>query len=145
MNKSQAINVLNELLVIHFRSFAQYLSATHPVVQSGDDESVELIRDIVVDQQKHCSRLADMIQRRGGRIEQGDFPMDYTDTHDLGIDFIVSKLINEQVRDIHSIEKCLSRLQDDVPATVLAEESLGAARAHLDSLQELDELTLSSR
>lgn len=137
MNQSPALNVLNELLVIHFRSFAQYLLATHPLIQHSDDEAVEAIRDIVEDQQKHCSRLADMIQRRGGRIEQGDFPMDFTDTHDLGLDFIIKKLTAEQIHDERSIENCVAQLDDDVPAKVLAEETLGAAKAHIDTLREL--------
>ena len=142
MNPSQAIDALNDLLVIQFRSFAQYLLATHPLIQHGDDEAVEMILDIVEDQQKHCSRLADMIQRRGGRIEQGDFPMDFTDTHDLGIDFIIKKLTAEHLRDVEAIRSCVARLEGDVPGTVLAEETLGAARAHLDSLQEAKAPTL---
>lgn len=143
MNQSQAIGVLNELLVIHFRSFAQYLSVVHPWIQQGDEEVVEAIRDIVEDQQKHCTRLADMIQRRGGRIDQGDFPMDFTDTHDLGLDFIIKKLTFEQERDVTRVASCVDRLDEDVPAKVLAEEALGAARAHLDSLLELDTVTIA--
>ncbi len=137
MNQSQAIDVLNELLVIHFRSFAQYLWITQAWMHDSDDEEVLAIRDIVEDQNKHSSRLADMIQRRGGRIEQGDFPMDFTDTHDLGLDFIMKKLVVEQERDIQSIATCTDRLADDVPAKVLSEEALGAAKAHLDSLNEV--------
>lgn len=144
MKQSPAINVLNELLVIHYRSFAQYLSVTHPWIHQGDEEAMEVIRDIVEDQQKHCSRLADMIQRRGGRIEQGDFPMDFTDTHDLALDFIVKKLAAEQQRDVQRIASCVTRLGDDAPAKVLAEEALGAARAHCDSLQELESASLAT-
>ncbi|REJ68659.1 MAG: hypothetical protein DWQ31_07265 [Planctomycetota bacterium] len=138
MSSSAAIDVLGELLVIHFRSFPQYLAATHAWMERSEDEAVEVIRNIVADQQTYCTRLADMIQRRGGRIDQGDFPMDYTDTHDLGLDFIIGKLLREQKRDLELIENCRSRLAADVPGTVLAEEALGAAQAHLDALEELE-------
>ena len=67
----------------------------------------------------------------------GEFPMDYTDKHDLGIDFLINSAIEYQQQDIVSIDNLVEKLQVAPAAKALAQEALGMAKGHLDSLQEL--------
>jgi hypothetical protein len=46
-------------------------------------------------------------------------------------------MIQYQERDIDLISDCVEQLNGAPMAKAIAEESLGAARAHLDSLNEL--------
>ena len=50
---------------------------------------------------------------------------------------LLHPLIEHQQIDVERIARCVAELHDDRPARVLAEEALGAAKAHLESLEEL--------
>ena len=63
--------------------------------------------------------------------------MEYTDTHDLSLDFLVRELIGYQKWLIGQIEQIVARVGDDREARELAQETLGGEKAHLDALQEL--------
>jgi hypothetical protein len=82
-------------------------------------------------------RLGDLIVRRGGNVDSVVFPMDFTDLNDLSVRFLLARLVACQQRDIVAIERAIERLGDDAEAKGIAEEALGAARAHLQSLEEL--------
>ncbi len=63
--------------------------------------------------------------------------MTFTDTHDLSLDYLVNELVDYQRQDIAAIEKCVADLNADGNGRALAEEVLGNARGHLESLKEL--------
>ena len=75
--------------------------------------------------------------RGGGEILQGEFPLEFTSLHDLSIDYLLGILIQRQENDITAIQECIEPLGSAPLAQALAEESLGAAKGNLDSLQEL--------
>ena len=137
MSHTETVAVLNELLVTHYRSLPMYLSVAAPWTRRGDEHAATTIEDIVGDQQQMCRRLAELIQRRGGRPETGEYKIGYTDTHFLSLDFLIKELVAEQRNHIEMIERDVVRLAHDAEARELAEETLGAARGHLESLEEL--------
>ncbi len=63
--------------------------------------------------------------------------MTFTDTHDLSLDYLVNELVDYQRQDIAAIEKCVVDLNADGNGRALAEEVLGNARGHFESLKEL--------
>ena len=63
--------------------------------------------------------------------------MEFTDTHDLSLDYLLGKLAFYQKQDIAAIEQCVPDLAGDPQGRALAEEALGTARGHLESLEEL--------
>ncbi len=63
--------------------------------------------------------------------------MGFTDLHDLSLDYLVSRLIRCQQQDIAVIAACVPQLATAPAAQTLAEEALGAARAHLEALEGL--------
>jgi hypothetical protein len=131
------VDILNELMVLHYRSFAMYLLEASPWKHRGDEKATEVLGDIIADQQETCRRIAEVIIARGGYPERGAFPTEWTDTHFLSLDYLLTELIAAQQRDIAAIQRAVDRLWNDPPAQSLAKEALGAAKGHLQSLEEL--------
>jgi hypothetical protein len=137
MTADSTISALNRLLVIHNRSLAQYLSYASPTWHLGDDEARATLRVVAADQHAFVDRLGELILQTGGTVEYGSFPLSYTGYHDLSSDFLLNKLVENQKQNVSAIEQCIPRLSRNPLAKALGEESLGAAKGHLESLQEL--------
>jgi len=137
MTKRSQIEVLNRLLAAHEYSLPRYLTYAHPWTRSGDQQAVETLRHIVADQQELSERIANMIGELGGITQPGLFPMRYTDLHDLDVEFLLRCLIDAQRQMIATLERCAADLGTAAMPRALAEEALGSARGHLESLEEL--------
>jgi hypothetical protein len=128
---------LNRLLVVIYRSLPLYLVDAVPWMHSGDEKAKHVLNSIVTDYRMYSSRIVDLLLSRRQRFSFGEYPMVYTDTHDLSLDYLISELIDYQKQDIAAIEKCVADLKTDPTAQSLADEVLGNARGHLESLEEL--------
>ncbi len=62
--------------------------------------------------------------------------MEFTGMHDLSIEYILQDVAKRQQREMEWIGNLSSLLETDATARALAQESLGAAKAHLQSLEE---------
>jgi hypothetical protein len=78
-----------------------------------------------------------MLTEIGAPLRSGEFPMEYTDTHDLGIEYQLTSAVDYQQQDIATIQQLIGELQPFPVAKTLAEEALGMAKGHLEALQEL--------
>ena len=139
MRRANTIDILNELLVVHHRSLPMYLSYAvpwAPTAPNGTRNIAAVLDRLVADQKRYASKLAEAILARGGRIETGGFPMEFTDLHLLSLDYLLNEMVKYQRRDIAKIERAVELLRDDPLARELAEEALGNAKGHLDSLEE---------
>ena len=128
---------LNHLLAIQCRSFPQYLQWARPYVPRGRDEVMDTIGAIVTDQNTIADRINALLQDAGSLSRTGEFPMEYTDLHDLDIDFLLNAAVNYQQQDVEAIEALVQQLSTSPAAKAVAEESLGMAKGHLDSLRDL--------
>ena len=137
MNAANTIEVLNRLLVIHHRSLPMYLSYAAPWQTQRDQAAREVLDHIVADQKQMVDRIGELVLERDGDVEHGEFPMYFTGLHDLSFDYLVRRMIADQNRDVAAIEQCVDQLESDPLAKALAQECLGAAKGHLDSLEEL--------
>lgn len=136
MSDSRNIDALNLLLARQYRSLAMYLTDACPWV-GGDEQAEATLVNIVTDQNRMVRRIADLILDRRGAVDPGEFPMEFTDTHMLSLDFLLTELIHYQKQDVASIEDCVRRLARDPEGRALAEEALGSERAHLEALERL--------
>ena len=142
MITSEAIAVLNRLLEITSHSFPQYLMYSRPYVPPGDDQVWDTITRIVDDQSQLMARYYQLFDDNEIVADAGDFPMEYTDLHDLNIDYLLRLAVQYQHRDIQNIEACIRSLDAAPAAKSLSEETLGMAKGHLELLEEaLEELT----
>jgi hypothetical protein len=136
MSQHGTYQALNRLLTILYRSLPMYLTDACPWTRQSDDKAVAVLKHIVEDQKQLAGRIAQAVLRRGP-IDMGEYPVDFPDTNDLSLDYLLTKLVECQKGDIAAIERCVTDLKSDRQAGALAEEALGAARGHLESLEEL--------
>jgi hypothetical protein len=139
MNQATLYPLLAQLLGIVAKSFPQYLRYSRPYVPPGRENVLETLQAIANDQDVLADRISHMITEAGAPLRTGEFPMEYTDTHDLGIDYQIDSAIEYQRQDIESIEHLIGKLAPFPAAKSLAEEALGMAKGHLESLDELVE------
>lgn len=137
MNTSQICSALNRLVVILARSLPAYLADAKPWRQYGEDDAVPVLSAIVADQEEMVDRLADHIMDLGGTVDRGAFPMQFTDMHDLSLDYGLARMLEQQADDVLMIEAEVKRLAAAPVSRELAEETLGMAKGHLDNLSDL--------
>ena len=133
---TSSVEILNQLLVTHSRSLPMYLASARPHRRHGDDKAAEVLAHVVEDQRLMVDRFAECIEDANGTIDTGEFSMEFTDLHDLSMDYIVRKVITCQKNEIAEIEYSSRQLDGEPRAKALAQEALGAAKAHLQSLEE---------
>jgi hypothetical protein len=137
MATAAVYQALNRLLTILYRSLPMYLTDACPWTSGGDEKATAALRHIVDDQRRLAQRIAEHILAHYGRVDMGEYPIDFPDTHDLSLDYLLGKLVQCQKNDVAAIEACIPGLQPDRKAVALAEEALGSARGHLETLEEL--------
>lgn len=137
MSDATTNRLLNHLVAIHNRSLPVYLTYAAPAWHDGEEAAKETMRLIAADQRETAERLAAMIIENGATVNNGEFPIYYTGYHDLSFDFLLKEIIKEQKEDIVTIERIVSKLSLVPLAKALAQETLGAAKGHLESLIEL--------
>lgn len=137
MTNRRTIEALNRLLAIHYRSLPMFLAEVSPWTHRGDEPAKAAVDDIVASHKAIVARLADEIQNRGGVVDSGDYPAEYTDLHFLSLDYLLLEVRAALDRDIPSIEECAQQLQHDRIGKALADEALGNARGHRQTVAEL--------
>ena len=139
MSQAETLSVMNRLLAILYRSLPLYLHDAQPWQSKHDDRAAAVLALIVEEQRRLASRVAEFVLDHGGQPDPGDYPLEFSDAnwHFVGLDYLLHPLIEHQRIDVERIARCVAELHDDRPARVLAEEALGAAKAHLESLEEL--------
>jgi hypothetical protein len=132
-----SIEILNRVLVLLQKSFPQYLQYARPYIPPGREAVSKTIDDIVTCQNRLAESIAQFVFESGGLPDPGRFPIEFTDTHDLAIDFLIREAIGYQKEDIATLQECVERLRLAPAAQALASEALGMAKGHLESLEEL--------
>lgn len=137
MTTDQVIRLLNQLLVLEYRSFAVYLVNASPWMSRPDSPISDTLNDIASDQRGYALRIAERIDDLGSAPDLGTFSMDFTDKNDLSIDYLVNELIVAQQRTIGLVRQIVQALAGDRLSRELAEEVLGSEQAHLEALVAL--------
>ncbi len=137
MNSPTTIKVLNRLYLLYNWSLPIYLRDAGPWSRLQDEPAKQTLAHIIEDHESTSDRLGSMILDRNGIVEIGRFPMEFTGWNDLSFDFILQRLLEWQRRNIRTLERCVGELDGDPAARAVAEELLGEAKGHLESLNDL--------
>lgn len=137
MTQTVAINTLNRLLLIELRSLPMFVAETSPWLPAGNEKAGETLENITIDQREFTGRLVSLIQDLGGLAEFGNYPIVFTDLHFLSFEYLLGELIERQRRVVPAVEACVAALENGSAARLLAEEILGAEKAHLEALDQL--------
>ena len=113
-----------------------YLASAPPHLGENDRKLWEVVRNIIDDQRLMIDKIADHVESEGGTPNMGEFPAEFTGFHDLSLDYILQTLLDRQQQEIQVIEAISDSLEDGSTAKALAQEALGAAKAHAQSIEE---------
>ena len=136
MPSPETTSVLNRVLVILERSFPQYLRYARPYIPQGREHIMQTIQQIVTGADALAERVSRQIFEAGGLADHGDFPIEYTDTHDLSIGFLVNEAVDCLKADVADLQQCSDSLRLAPAAQSLASEALGLVKGHMDLLKE---------
>lgn len=98
---------------------------------------MESLAAVAEDQQALADRVSRMIYDGGDLPDAGEFPLEFTDMHDLDLDFLINAAVFYQEQDVQAIAELVDALQTAPAAKAIAEEALGLAKGHLDAMREL--------
>jgi hypothetical protein len=107
-----------------------------PYIPPGRENVMETIHEIVAEQDLLAQRVSQTVFESGGLPDSGEFPIEFTDTHDLAIDFLIQQAIACQKKDVADLEQCVESLRLAPAAQSLAAEALGMAKGHLELLEQ---------
>lgn len=132
-------DILNRVLATLNRSFAMYISYAMPYFSQRDDAARAVFENIVADQKNYVRKLGELVVEYHDRADTGDFPMVYTDCHDLSLDYLIREMTRLHQVDLRVIEQAERELTvaRDPAALALVQEILGNARGHLENLKQL--------
>lgn len=134
--RDHSVELLNQLLAIEYRSLPLYLMDATPWTHPGDQAATVALRSVVKTQRSLAERIATLIGARGGAVDSGEYPMEFTDLNFLSLDYLLKELARCGQRQVAGIESIVDRLLD-TEARELAQEVLGAEKAHIEMFQDL--------
>jgi bacterioferritin (cytochrome b1) len=134
---SESIAALNVALATVLKSFPQYLRWSRPWVPPGHEAELAALEKIVVEQDKFAERLYDAIDELGGLPDTGDFPMEFTDTHDLSIDYMMREAVGYARQDVAAVEAAAATGPLAPQAVPLVKEAVQMAQRHLATIESL--------
>jgi bacterioferritin (cytochrome b1) len=137
MPSSDPTAILNRVLAMLRKSFPQYARHARPYIPPGHEQAWRTLKDIATTEESLAHQVNDEIVSMGGTTDSGDFPIEFTDTHDLGIDYMIAEAIGYQRQDIADLDACIKDLADRPSAHAVCEEILNVAKRHLKSLEDL--------
>jgi len=137
MTPPDTTHILNRVLAVLCKSFPQYVHYSRPYIPPNRQEVLDTFEEIVNDQTMLAERISEQVSEAGGLPQLGNFPMEFTDTHDLNIDHLLREAIRYQREEIAALETCRDALSIDSTPRALVEEAVGMAKGHLESLEEL--------
>lgn len=140
MNQARTIEILNQLIALSYRSLPMYLRYASPWRSDRTEPVWRTVEYMLIDQEALVARAAALVQELDGRIDTGEFPMEFTGMHDLALDFLLRRLIHYQRRDVERLAQLAQQAASgevDRRARDLVQEALGSARAHLEALEAL--------
>ena len=91
MNRTDPIDVLNQLLRLLFRSLPVYLRETQFWTRGGDAPGLAVLQTIAADRKRFAKRLAAAIEQRGGVADAGRFPAAFTGLNDVSLEYILDR------------------------------------------------------
>ncbi len=84
-----------------------------------------------------------MLVEEGRPADPGPFPMEFTSVNFLSLDYLIRRAIGYQTADVGALAQCAQQLHLAPAAKAVAEEALGLAKGHLETLQEINSTPVS--
>src|SRR5262245_53306687 len=119
MDKSRTYSALNRLLTVVSRSLPVYLSYTSPWTRPDEAEALATLKRIAQESEQLANRVAEYTNEHYGPPDLGEYPIDFFDTHDLALEYLLKKVLACQKADVTALERLVGELSDDRRAAAL--------------------------
>ena len=91
MPRQSPVEILNQLLALHTRSLPTYLLSAKPWVSNeAAQAALTVLEQIAADQGLVAGRIVAVIRDEQGPPASSEFPINFTDMHDLSLDYIMA-------------------------------------------------------
>ena len=118
-------------------SFLQYVREAFPWATAGKEDTVAQVLRFATREKEAVARIAQwLLRRHRGLPPTPSFPMEFTDSNFVSIDYLLPRLLDAQRESVAALEADLARLTD-VPARELVQQLLTLKREHLQALETL--------
>jgi bacterioferritin (cytochrome b1) len=134
---ADSIAALNTVLGVELRSFPQYMRWSRPWVPPGHERDIAALEKIVTEQDALAERVFAAIDDLGGLPDSGEFPMEFTDTHDLSIDYMLREAVGYGRQDVADLEAAAATPTLAPQATPLVNDAVNMAKRQLATLESL--------
>ena len=134
---SDALPILERVFRRECSSLAQYLAKGSPWSESQNRPAQDLVQTIQADEQRWAQQLAELIEQRGGVPRPDNYPTEFTDTHFLDLEFMLSRLEESLGRTLVQLQEDVERLDDDGEAKELLERMVERKRGQAEAIAKL--------
>jgi len=134
---TDSLAVLNRLFRSVYRSLPAYLEQAHPWPGSAGSRGVEALDRMAADHRTLAERLAEAILDQGGPLDAGRFPMEFTDLHDVSLDFLLGEIERRLEQELPELKRSVYELAKTPALHPLADDVRRTAQEHLAMLKQL--------
>lgn len=135
---ASTILLLNELLAMHSYSLPSYLVSARPwSSRNQGTKAADALKLVATDHQRMTDRIGSLILEMGGSVIKGEYPMLFTDMHDLSTDYILCEVRRLLQLDVERMAEIAEQLLSEPKPHAVAKEAVGAGKGHLQNLDEL--------
>ncbi len=111
------------------------MAFARPHAPKGRREALGVFSDIAADQTEQADRASQLLDELHEAPESAGFPMEFTDAHDLSIDYLLRLAAKHQAAEVTELRELAQRPGLSHSVRTFAEECVGMSRAHLELLQ----------
>ncbi len=129
------VEVLNHVRQLLCYSLPVYLQFTRPWKRRNMEKVNRLLQQLAADQQEYAQRLAEQIDRSGGVVESGGFPIRFTALHDLSLEYLIHEVLACHRHDVAAIEAAAAQLDPACSSCALVQEIAQSLRKRLEELE----------
>jgi hypothetical protein len=128
---------LNQLVVDLGRSLLQFVGEVSPWSPANADAARGTVARLISQQRNHVEQLAELLDKRGCRVDYGVYPAVYTDLHFLSLKSLLPRVIAGQQALIVELDEAAHTCVDDSEAATVLNDILAAERAGIEELKTL--------
>lgn len=118
------------------RSLAVYVVQTRPWVPYRQGELWELLEEIAMRHRDWANRLGETIAIQGDVPDLGPFPLAYTRFHDLGLDFLAARVLEDLRGILELAEKGAETASLPTPEVSLLLEIRQGLQGQIEALEK---------
>jgi hypothetical protein len=129
--------LLQEIVRRESRSFLQYIADSFPWTTSNEHAVLAKLQQLIAEECVVVAGLGRFLVRHHlAPPYLGPYPMEFTRSNFVALDFLLPRLVEEQRRAIVALEQDLSQLYD-AEARAAVQSILDTKRRHLQTLEGL--------